>query len=43
MGSAGARNWLVFNVELDCFTVRLTWGSRVLDLVMEEVAGVSDC
>lgn len=43
MRSAGARNWLVFNVELDCFMMRFIWGSRVLDSVMEEVAGVSSC
>ena len=43
MGSGGARNLLVFDVELDHFMMRFTWGSRVLDSVMEEVAGVPNC
>lgn len=43
MGSDGATNLLVFNVELDHLTVRFTWGSRVLDLVVEEVAVVLNC
>lgn len=40
MGSGGAGNLLVLNVELDHFMMRFAWGSRVLDSVMEEVAGV---
>lgn len=43
MGSGGARNWFVFSVELDHFMMRFAWGTRVLDSVTEEVAGVPDC
>lgn len=42
-GSGWVRNLFVFNVEVDHFMVRFTWGGRVLDSVMEEVAGVPNC